>query len=237
MISGAIDTGSTITIESPFIARSLAAEIGVTINVTYPAGVSYLSHVASNGSFDGSTWTVSLPAYDDTDDESKAATVETLSITVTVDDEAAFSGGTRLVTMTAPAFGAETETGDNSATRLLPGITCTDINGCVTGATLLDYEFTEQNTGIRDAENNLDIFQRSFLVPNSIGNPVDTGVPFNIGQIIKFEHFTRNNTSGLSYMNEYPLDNANTLGNLTYEVTMPLNTPQSILTVWYIKLL
>lgn len=120
-MSFVITTGSTVTTTTPFSIMVNTDSDPVTTTVTYPAGVSYDSHVASDGTFDGTTWTLSPLAANDP---------QTLSITVIVDDETAFSAGTRLITATVATLVGEVETGNNVSTRELEGLTCTDFGTC-----------------------------------------------------------------------------------------------------------
>lgn len=133
MIINVLDTGSTITLETITVTTNLTSDPVVT-TVTYPAGTSYDSHVVSKGTFDGTTWTVSpLGAFD----------VETLELTVIIDDIAAFSAGTRTVTAEVAAVAGEEVVSNNMVEKEIFGVACTDISSCSTS----DNFFTANLTG------------------------------------------------------------------------------------------
>lgn len=100
---------------------------GVMTVFTYPAGVSFDSYDTNIGSFDGTSWIIPNYTKDFT------AWIE---ITVQIDDAAAFAAlavEDRVVSGDTTDLTGEISLLDNETTKLIDGVTCMDVNDCISG--------------------------------------------------------------------------------------------------------
>jgi hypothetical protein len=129
-----IQTGSLITLP-PFELTIDVNYTGVLTTFTYPAGVTYDSTVSVNtGSMNvlGTEWTI--PNY-------VKNQVASIVIKVEVTDEALFSAlpiEDRVVTGDTTNLTGEVQLVDNVAEKSIEGLTCLDINTCVS-SDLVEY--------------------------------------------------------------------------------------------------
>ena len=212
--------GSKITTSVPFLLKTNSDASPVTVDFTYPDGVSYDSSTPSGGTFNGTTWTVPTLL---------AVAPQTLYITVTVDSVANFLAGDRTIIGVAN-YSGEIITSNNTSTRVLgtePDDAEPPVNCCV------DYQaVVVQDTKIKLS--GIPIYREWRNLSSGTGSPQDTGISYGGGKTLldwRITYFT-----GLDdqyHINDVTLSRANTLSLGNFEVTLPVAAAQGQITIWY----